>query len=145
MAIDAMNPDEEPIPAPAPESKPEITPEEVFRLSWLLSEWPVKPPSPAALAHTIRRLSEDGCISYLDHGGFRLETRFKEMGRDVFDMYDVLEKGRIDGPIKAGKTAGEWKVKMVGTLDGTSRKMGVVVFIVLEQEILIQTVEWEDR
>ena len=83
-------------------------------------------------------------MSYLDHGEFRFETRFKEMRFDVFDLYEVLENGSIDGKIEAGKKEGEWKVKVVGVPDGTSRKMGVVTIMVQERRLLIKTVEWED-
>jgi hypothetical protein len=116
----------------------------VFRLSEM-ARWPDRPPSPEALCDTIRKLSLKRRISYLDHGEFRFETRFKEIGFDVFDMYDVLENGTIDGQIEAGKKKGEWKVKMVGVPDGTIRKMGVVPIVVQETRLLIKTIEWEDR
>jgi hypothetical protein len=52
---------------------------------------------------------------------------------------------RCDGKVEPGKREGEWKVKMVGVPDGTSRKMGVVPIVVREERLLIKTVEWEDR
>jgi hypothetical protein len=49
------------------------------------------------------------------------------------------------GEIEPGKNAGEWKVKVVGWLDGTTRKMGVVVIVIRERQLLVKTTEWEDR
>ncbi len=63
----------------------------------------------------------------------------------MFDLYRTLEIGEITGPIEAGKNAGEWKVKMVAVLEGTSRRMGAVVIVVREKRLLVKTVEWEDR
>ena len=34
---------------------------------------------------------------------------------------------------------------MIHVPEGTSRKMGVVTIVVKEQQLLIKTVEWEDR
>jgi hypothetical protein len=119
--------------------------DQINEISWRLSNWPNKPPSPEALRATIKRLSEARRISYLDHGGMRFETRFQEIGFDVFDMYDVLEHGQISGPIEPGENEGEWKVKMVAVPEGTERKMGVVPIVVRRARLLIKTVEWEDR
>lgn len=148
MATEPINPDVQPAEAPAkpqPEPPKQIRREDVLALSWKLSRWPDKPPSPEALQATIRKLSLERKIGYLDHGGFRFETRFKQMGRDVFDMYEVLESGMIKGPISPGENPGEWKVKMVSDLEGTTRKMGVVPIVVQQERLLIKTVEWEDR
>jgi hypothetical protein len=94
---------------------------------------------------TIRKLSQEGRVSYLDHGGVRFEARFKDKGFDVFDMHYVLERGPIVGQIEAGIRLGEWIVKLVGTPDETKRRMGVVPIVVREERLLIKTVEWEDR
>lgn len=129
----------------SPEPK-EIRREDVLAISRQLARWPDRAPSPEALADTIRRLSKARRIAYLDHGDDRFEERFAGHGFDVFDMHDVLETGTLDGgAIEAGKKEGEWKVKMVGVPDGTSRKMGVVTIVVQEKRLLIKTVEWEDR
>jgi hypothetical protein len=148
MAIPPTEPDVEPSkaqaqPQPAPETT--IRREDVLALSRRLAQWPTRPPSPEALIETIRRLSKERKISYVDHGTDRFETRFKDQGFDVFDMYEVLESGMIDGKIEAGKKEGEWKVKMVAVPEGTDRKMGVVPIVVQERRLLIKTVEWEDR
>lgn len=68
-----------------------------------------------------------------------------ERGFDVFDVMHVLRTGQIVGTIDPGAKPGEWKVKVVSWLDGTSRKMGVVVIVIREQRLLIKTTEWEDR
>ena len=148
MAVLPTDPDAEPPqaqaqPQPAPQTT--IRREDVLELSRRLAKWPTQPPSPEALMATIRKLSQERKISYLDHGDMRFETRFKDQGFDVFDMYRVLENGGIDGKIEAGKKEGEWKVKMVAAPEGTERKMGVVPIVVQERRLLIKTVEWEDR
>lgn len=143
-----VDPDAQPEQAqvqPAPELARTPRLEEVQQLSWKLAQWPNRPPSPEALSGTIAKLSKERCIGYLDHGEFRFETRFKDMGFDIFDMYYVLESGVIDGKIEPGKKKGEWKVKKVAVPDGTSRKMGVVSIVVQQKRLLIKTVEWEDR
>jgi hypothetical protein len=109
------------------------------------TKWPNYPPRPEVLLAAIKKLSIERRISYMDHGEFRFETRFVEMGFDVFDMYYVLEHGLIDGKIEAGKKQGEWKTKIVCVPEGTSRKMGVVTIVAQERRLLIKTVEWEDR
>jgi hypothetical protein len=146
MTNEPAAPEGQPLQAQAvPEPAPEVLRKQMLEISRRLARWPSRPPSREALLATIKRLSEERRISYLDHGGFRFATRFKQIGFDVFDMYDVLENGSIAGEIEAGENEGEWKVKMVAVPDGTSRKMGVVPIVVREERLLIKTVEWEDR
>lgn len=101
----------------------------------------LRQPNPASLTATIRRLSHGRKITYMNHA----EKRFHERGFDVFDMYRVLELGQIEGAIEPGKKKGEWKAKMVGGVEGTSRRMGVVTIVVQDRRLLIKTVEWEDK
>ena len=89
----------------------------------------------------IRRLSRERLIGYLDHA----DERLVERGFDVFDVYGTLENGYLADDIEAGANEGEWKVKIVDTPEGTSRKMGVVTIVVKDKRLLIKTVEWEDR
>lgn len=105
------------------------------------TKWPVHAPRPEPMLETIRRLSKERKIGFLDHAVERLSER----GFDMFDVWETLENGYIDGAIKAGKREGEWKVKLVDVPEGRSRKMGVVTIVVKEQRLLIKTVEWEDR
>lgn len=147
MAAESTDPEIQPPEAPVaaqPEPRAQVSHEVVYDISWKLARWPEKAPSPEALAATIRRLSKERKIGYMVHGDFRLEERFKQMRRDVFDMYNVLENGSIV-EIEPGANSGEWKVKMVGAVEGTKRKMGVVPIVVQRERLLIKTVEWEDR
>jgi hypothetical protein len=89
----------------------------------------------------IRQLIAQGRVGYLDHS----EERIGQRGFDVFDVRRALKRGHIVGKIEAGKKEGEWKVKLVDTPEGTSRKMGVVTIVVREERLLIKTVEWEDK
>jgi hypothetical protein len=109
------------------------------------TKWPEHAPRPEPLLGIIRKLTRERRIWYMDHAGFRFETRFLELGFDVFDLYYVLEHGHIVGKIVAGKKEGEWKAKLVAVPEGTSRKMGVVTIVVKDQRLLIKTAEWEDR
>jgi hypothetical protein len=148
MAVPPTEPDDQALQAqaqPRPALQKEIRREDVLEISRRLARWPIRAPSPEALMATIKKLSLERKISYLDHGDMRFETRFKDQGFDVFDMYDVLENGGIDGDIEPGKKEGEWKVKMVAVPEGTTRKMGVVPIVVREERLLIKTIEWEDR
>jgi hypothetical protein len=104
-------------------------------------KWPEHAPRPEVLLALIRKLAKARRISWLNHAEERLRLR----GFDVFDVFQTLETGYIDGQIEAGKNRGEWKVKLVNVPEGTSRKMGVVTIVVKELRLLIKTVEWEDR
>ena len=99
-------------------------------------------PRPERLLHLIRKLAAEGKIGFLNHSQFE---RMPERGCDIFDIKEVIAFGMIVGPIDRGIHPGEWKVKIVGKVDGTSRKMGVVVIVVRDTRILIKTTEWEDR
>lgn len=105
------------------------------------TKWPGHPPRPEPLLALIRLLTKERRIAYLDHS----EQRIGERGFDVFDVRRTLERGHIDGKVEAGKKQGEWKVKLVETPEGASRKMGVVTIVVREERLLIKTVEWEDK
>jgi predicted amino acid-binding ACT domain protein len=97
-------------------------------------------PRPEALLRIIKRLTKEDRISYLAHAIERMQQR----GFDIFDVKQVLAHGYIDGSIRAGARDGEWTVKLVDELEGTSRKMGVVTIVVREDRLLIKTTEWED-
>jgi hypothetical protein len=98
-------------------------------------------PRPDYLLRLIWRLAAEEKISYLGHA--QLE-RMPERGFDTFDVSHVLKTGMIVGPIDPGIKPGEWKVKLVSWVEGTSRRMGVVVIVVRESRLLIKTTEWED-
>jgi hypothetical protein len=99
-------------------------------------------PRPDHLIRLIRQLAAAGRVGYLDHS---LLERMPERGFDTLDVLSTLKTGVIVGPIDPGLKAGEWKVKIVSSVDGTSRKMGVVVILVRQSRILIKTTEWEDK
>jgi len=99
-------------------------------------------PKPDQLLRLIRRLAAAGEVGYLDHS---LLERMPERGFDTIDVLNTIKTGVIVGSIDPGMKAGEWKVKIVSYVDGTSRKMGVVVIAVRESRILIKTTEWEDK
>lgn len=129
------------VPLKAAPAAPEISRSVVNALMLKLAKWPSKAPPPNALLELIRALSKQRRIGFLDHS----EERLVQRGFDVFDVYQTLENGYLADDIEAGANEGEWKVKIVDTPEGTSRKMGVVTIVVKDKRLLIKTVEWEDR
>ncbi len=101
---------------------------------------PRKPPHAGALAARIWRLAKEGAYSYGPH----VFDRRDERGIDINDAIEVLTLGEIEGPIEAGINPGEWKCKMVAKVDKSSRRMGVAVVVIRDEELFLKTVEWED-
>lgn len=99
------------------------------------------PPRPERLVSEIRRLVRLERVAYTRHA---LEDRMPERGIDVSDVEYVLMNGRVLGPVRPGKRAGEWHAKLVARLDGTSRNAGVVTVVLIGERVLILTAEWED-
>ncbi|AWM07622.1 DUF4258 domain-containing protein [Bradyrhizobium symbiodeficiens] len=128
-------------PPKAAGATPEISRSVVNAMMLKLAKWPSKAPPPNALLELIRALAKQRRVGFLDHS----EERLAQRGFDVFDVYQTLEKGYLADEIEAGANEGEWKVKIVDTPEGTSRKMGVVTIVVKDKRLLIKTVEWEDR
>jgi hypothetical protein len=147
MATDQGDDSEDPITTALAAGKqgapriPEISRSVVNAMMLKLAKWPSKAPPPNALLELIRELSRQRRIGFLDHS----EKRLAQRGFDVFDVYCTLENGHFADDIEAGANEGEWKVKIVDTPEGTSRKMGVVTIVVKDKRLLIKTVEWEDR
>jgi hypothetical protein len=92
----------------------------------------------------IRKLAREGApITLLNHAEERLFER-------DFDMNDILQAfkiGDIEGPVTAGRNAGEWVCKVTGPVryPRSTRNMGVITIVVNALELLIETVEWEDK
>jgi hypothetical protein len=146
MATDSNDPENPVKAAPAERQQEaprtsEISRSVVNAMMLKLAKWPSKAPPPNALLELIRDLSRQRQIGFLDHS----QERLVERGFDVFDVYQTLENGYFADDIEAGANDGEWKVKIVDTPEGTSRKMGVVTIVVKDKRLLIKTVEWEDR
>ncbi|HEV2565864.1 MAG TPA: DUF4258 domain-containing protein [Microvirga sp.] len=98
-------------------------------------------PPPNRLLQIIRFLSEHSeRVIFGEHAQERMEER----GITDDEVFTVLRIGELKGRITPGKSAGEWKCKVVAQPRG-SRQMGVVTIIMLEGHLFIKTVEWEDR
>lgn len=69
--------------------------------------------------------------------------RMEERGITTLDVVRVLRLGGIKGEVEAGRSAGEWKCKVVAKVKG-SREIGVITIVVAQQRLFIKTVEWED-
>lgn len=99
-----------------------------------------RPPRPERLTRIVRSLAEDSDrVIVGDHARDRMEER------DILDVdvFRVLRKGTLKGPIEPGKKFGEWRCKMVERIRG-AREVGVVTVVVREQKLFVVTVEWED-
>jgi hypothetical protein len=102
---------------------------------------PPKPPHPGDLIKLIRRLAEDGKISWSDHA---FDERSPERGIEIADVLEVFRLGDIEGDITPGKSRGEWKCCVVGKLQWTSREAGVVTVVARKTKLIVVTVEWMD-
>jgi hypothetical protein len=101
-----------------------------------------KEPHPGDLTKVIRRLATEGQVAYSFHA---FHERSDERNIDMQDALAVLRHGMIKGEIIAGNNPGEWKCKVVDTLDRSSRAIGVVIVVMRSERLLIVTVEWEDK
>lgn len=92
------------------------------------------------LEKTIRTLAA-GRISpgFSDHAFDRMDER----GITTIDVVRVLRTGGIKGEIVAGRSAGEWKCKVVAKIKG-SREIGVITVVIAQRKLFVKTVEWED-
>jgi hypothetical protein len=88
----------------------------------------------------IRKLAADGAYGY----GTHVFQRRGQRSIDINDALDALRLGEIDGPIKPGINAGEWKCKVTAKLEGADRELGVAVVVIKDNKLFLLTVEWED-
>ena len=99
-------------------------------------------PRPRArdLARTIRELARDTCnVAWSDHALAQMAHR------DISDseVLRVLRTGDIEGEVSAGRSAGEWKCKIVARIKA-NRDVGVVTVVCEGKRLFLKTVEWED-
>jgi hypothetical protein len=100
-----------------------------------------QPPRPEVLLAKIKFLAEQTeMVVFSEHA----QERMLERDISDLDVYRVLDKGAIKGGIRAGRKPGEWICKVAWRLRG-SRDVGVVVVVIREKRLWINTVEWEDR
>ncbi|OHT22183.1 DUF4258 domain-containing protein [Edaphosphingomonas haloaromaticamans] len=97
-------------------------------------------PTCSALEREIRALAtETGKVYFGTHS----RERMCERGITREDAIRVLRTGCIEGDISEGAEQGEWRCKVVARVKG-SREIGVVTIVVINKEIFVKTVEWED-
>lgn len=98
-------------------------------------------PRAADLQAQIRRVALDSKdVAWSEHALERMESR----GITTLDALRVLRTGDIIGAIEPGRSAGEWKCKMVARKKG-SREIGVATVVLRSGRLWVKTVEWEDR
>jgi hypothetical protein len=102
---------------------------------------PRKPPHPGVLAKRIRELEAAGAYSFGKH----VFERKGQRDITIQDAAEVLRLGEIDPLVEPGDNPGEWKCKMVGKVDKSSRKLGVATVVVNMSHLFLLTVEWEDK
>jgi hypothetical protein len=98
-----------------------------------------KPPRPGALANRIRALVEDGAFSFSSHAFDGQNERDFDLG----DALEVLTNGMIEGEIVAGIDAGEWQCKMIGKVEKSSRRLGVVTVVIRDLHVFMTKIAWE--
>lgn len=103
---------------------------------------PRKPPHPGDLIKVVRKLAEDGAVSFSEHA---FDERGPERGIDIPDALRVLKNGMIKGDVLPGVNPGEWKCKVVDRAEGSSHWIGVPVVVVGTRRLYVLTVEWEDK
>ena len=97
-------------------------------------------PPTSEFCSIINRLAEDSSnVSWGPHTQDRMVGR----GITTLDVLRVMRTGSIEGDITAGRSAGEWKCKMVARIKG-SREVGVVTVVANRRRIFVKTTEWED-
>lgn len=97
-------------------------------------------PRASTLEALIRKLAA-GAIS--PSFGVHAIERMEERAITTLDVLRVLRVGSIKGEIEAGRSAGEWKCKVVAKIKG-SREVGVVTVVMSQGKLFVKTVEWED-
>jgi hypothetical protein len=101
---------------------------------------PLPKPHPGTLMARIRELAKSGAYSWGNH----VFERSGQRDIDLPDAIGVLRLGEIEGPITPGNNPGEWKCKVAGPIDGSSRDGGVVVVVIQNNHMFLFTVAWAD-
>ncbi|MGH6816532.1 MAG: DUF4258 domain-containing protein [Hyphomicrobiaceae bacterium] len=100
-----------------------------------------RPPHPGDLLRSIRKLVEEGRVSYTKHA---LEDQMPKRGFDIDDVEYVLTTGMIEGEISPGRKASEWSCLVVSKLSLGSRDVGVAAVVIPGHRLIVKTVEWID-
>lgn len=101
-----------------------------------------RPPRPEVLLAKIRELFQAGQVQWTAHAE---DERMPERDFDYFDIEEVIMKGYTPEPVFKGRKPKEWGLKVVDTLPGTKRKVGVICVVRNGRLLIIPTTEWEDR
>jgi len=97
-------------------------------------------PRRADLEQRIHRLAVNSSnIIWTNHFWDRAEER----EFTTLDALRIIRGGHLSDEIIPGKSAGEWKCKLVMKLKGR-REAGVVVVVINCSGLLVKTIEWED-
>ena len=102
---------------------------------------PPKAPRPEKLLAIIQFLAPHSeKVVFSEHA----QERMGERGISDVDVYRILQRGSIKGPITPGKNKEEWCCKVTYRLRG-SRDVGVATIVIQAKSLWIKTVEWEDK
>lgn len=97
-------------------------------------------PRVSELARIIREAAKESL-----NVAFSKYARERLIERSISDLEALraLRIGEIKGEVEAGTSAGEWKCKVVAPIVG-SREIGVVTIVMINGQLFVKTVEWED-
>lgn len=63
---------------------------------------------------------------------------------DLGDAIEVLTTGSIEGDITPGQSAGEWRCRVVGKTDKSTRQLAVVSIVIRDVHVFLISVAWEE-
>lgn len=82
----------------------------------------------------------DGAFSYASNAFDSIEGPDIDLG----DAMEVLTTGSIAGDIKPGQNAGEWRCRVVGKTDKSTRRLSVVSIVIRDVHVFLISVAWEE-
>jgi hypothetical protein len=101
---------------------------------------PRRPPRRGVLAKRIAELVADGAFSYASDAFARVGGAEVDLG----DAMEVLTTGSIEGAIAPGENAGEWRCRMVGKIDKSTKRLAVVSVVIRDVHVFLVSVAWEE-
>lgn len=101
---------------------------------------PRRPPRRSILAKRIAELVADGAFSYASNAFHSIDGPDIDLG----DAMEVLTTGSIEGNITPGQSVGEWRCRMVGKTDKSTRRLAVVSIVIRDVHVFLISVAWEE-
>jgi hypothetical protein len=96
-------------------------------------------PRPEELAETIRMLVKQGKYAFSMSSD---DEKIVGGDLDIVQGVEVLETGEIDGPITPGDNAGEWKCRLVTSLELRSSYVAAETLVVRRERLIVLIAKW---